>query len=729
MQNAGMEALKNFENQEIEALEKAITSGDQIYNSRFNKIPLLRENLPSSPLLALQTIVTQIHEKNRITPDPNIQNLMKAVSFSPGGDLIATGGKDNKIRLWELSGKFRGDYNNSKEIISLEFNPDGKQLAVGGENGSVKILQIPDLTLISELTKCHRDTQGIRSLSFSEDGKYLVTGGGDKVCLWNLETGNKEQDFDTNGNVYSLNLRDQTIAIAIAGTKGSIELKTLEGKSLISKELGQRVPFDISFNSKDTKLATAEKNGKITLWNWQENNSLNYLNGWDIYKEPDKNPYTKVDFFEDNLFAVYENKDLLKLLGINLENESKPEIFKEIALKGYASKQKAKDKEIENASFNLKTNKLITVAQENQARLWDFSPKSTSTPFSTGGVSLKNLTLRSDNNSNDPKTLSIVTLDEKGNVQLWSIEGREIPFKDEEKVSPSIAIGFTPESDRQIVSVNKKGVIDFLNLEGVVQNPNSIPTGQDNITSIAIHPSKKIIATGDKQGAVTFWNYKKKPTESQTMPNPNGGEVKFMSFSPNGQQFVSVGSDSAKLWNISDLENPKEVPLEAHDYRGGVSGLDINENGDIAMAATEDSKIYLFDRSGRSIEPLNTGYQKGIIDIGFGQFNENPSSWLSSARSYLATVGDDRVIKIWDYSKRQQIAEFTSEFVKVNRFSFSPDGRYIVVEGDKGKIEVFSVQPLHELLKSGCDWLDDYHSNPSRSESEVAKTCSKYVRK
>jgi WD40 repeat protein len=417
-----------------------------------------------------------------------------------------------------------------------------------------------------------------------------------------------------------------------------------------------------------------------------------------------------------------------------LENESKPEIFKEIALKGYASKQKAKDKEIENASFNLKTNKLITVAQENQARLWDFSPKSTSTPFSTGGVSLKNLTLRSDNNSNDPKTLSIVTLDEKGNVQLWSIEGREIPFKDEEKVSPSIAIGFTPESDRQIVSVNKKGVIDFLNLEGVVQNPNSIPTGQDNITSIAIHPSKKIIATGDKQGAVTFWNYKKKPTESQTMPNPNGGEVKFMSFSPDGQQFVSVGSEGVKgvkIWNISDLNDPKEVPLEAHDndYSGGVSGLDINENGDIAMAATEDSKIYLFDRSGRSIEPLNTGYEKGIIDIGFGQFNENPSSWLSSARSYLATVGDDRVIKIWDYSKRQKIAEFTSDFVKVNKFSFSPDGRSVVVEGDKGKIEVFSVQPLHELLKSGCDWLDDYHSNPSRSESEVAKTCSKYVRK
>jgi WD40 repeat protein len=728
MQNAGMEALKNFENQEIEALEKAITSGDQIYNSRFNKIPLLRENLPSSPLLALQTIVTQIHEKNRITPDPNIQNLMKAVSFSPGGDLIATGGKDNKIRLWELSGKFRGDYNNSKEIISLEFNPDGKQLAVGGENGSVKILQIPDLTLISELTKCHRDTQGIRSLSFSEDGKYLVTGGGDKVCLWNLETGNKEQDFDTNGTVFSLSLRDQTIAIAIAGTKGSIELKTLEGKSLISKELGQRVPFDISFNSKDTKLATAEKNGKITLWNWQENNSLNYLNGWDIYKEPDKNPYTKVDFFEDNLFVVYENKDLLELLKIDLENE--PEIEKRFSLKGYASKQKPKDKEIENASFNLKKNKLITVAQENQARLWDFSSKSkTKTSFSTEGGSLKNLTLRSDNNSNDPQILSIVTLDENDIVQLWSVEGRKIPFKDEEKVSPSIAIGFTPESDGQIVSVKKDGEINFLNLVGQVQYPISIPTGQNDITSIAIHPSKKIIATGNKQGAVMFWLWGKKPTQTTSMPDPNQGQVKFMSFSPDGQQFVSVGSDSAKLWNISDLENPKEVPLEAHDYRGGVSGLDINENGDIAMAATEDSKIYLFDRSGRSIEPLNTGYQKGIMDIGFGQFNENPSSWLSSARSYLATVGDDRVIKIWDYSKRQQIAEFTSEFVKVNRFSFSPDGRYIVVEGDKGKIEVFSVQPLHELLKSGCDWLDDYHSNPSRSESEVAKTCSKYVRK
>jgi WD40 repeat protein len=653
---------------------------------------------------------------------------MKAVSFTPDKDFIATGGEDNKIRLWKLSGEFITDYNNSKKIISLEFNPDGKQLAVGGESGSVKILRIPELTLIHELTKCHRDTQGIRSLSFSEDGKYLVTGGGDKVCLWNVEKGHEEKDFDTNGTVYSLNLRNQLIAIASAGKKGLIELKNLKGQNLISEELGQVFPFDISFNSEGTKLATAAKNGKIKLWKYQENHSLTDPKELDIYENPDRNPYLKINFLDDNLFVVYENKDLLELLKIDLENE--PEIEKRFSLKGYASKQKPKDKEIENASFNLKKNKLITVAQENQARLWDFSSKSkTKTSFSTEGGSLKNLTLRSDNNSNDPQILSIVTLDENDIVQLWSVEGRKIPFKDEEKVSPSIAIGFTPESDGQIVSVKKDGEINFLNLVGQVQYPISIPTGQNDITSIAIHPSKKIIATGNKQGAVMFWLWGKKPTQTTSMPDPNQGQVKFMSFSPDGQQFVSVGSDSAKLWNISDLENPKEVPLEAHDYRGGVSGLDINENGDIAMAATEDSKIYLFDRSGRSIEPLNTGYQKGIIDIGFGQFNENPSSWLSSARSYLATVGDDRVIKIWDYSKRQQIAEFTSEFVKVNRFSFSPDGRYIVVEGDKGKIEVFSVQPLHELLKSGCDWLDDYHSNPSRSESEVAKTCSKYVRK
>jgi WD40 repeat protein len=64
---------------------------------------------------------------------PAHQHTVEAVTFSPDGQLLATGSRDRTVRLWLRTG------NNLEELLTLRqpgpvigmrFHPDGQQLAV-----------------------------------------------------------------------------------------------------------------------------------------------------------------------------------------------------------------------------------------------------------------------------------------------------------------------------------------------------------------------------------------------------------------------------------------------------------------------------------------------------------------------------------------------------------------------------------------------------------------------
>ncbi len=69
-----------------------------------------------------------------------------AVRFSPRGDLLASGGKDGRVILWET-----GTWKKSKEldcsnsdVTAVEFSADGSMLSVGGEDGRLVVYSMPD---------------------------------------------------------------------------------------------------------------------------------------------------------------------------------------------------------------------------------------------------------------------------------------------------------------------------------------------------------------------------------------------------------------------------------------------------------------------------------------------------------------------------------------------------------------------------------------------------------
>ena len=76
---------------------------------------------------------------------------MRTLAFSPDGRTLASGSRDNTIRLWDVdTGRYLVTLQEHKgDVETLAFSPDGRTLASGGNN---KTLELWDTT---ELPRCH----------------------------------------------------------------------------------------------------------------------------------------------------------------------------------------------------------------------------------------------------------------------------------------------------------------------------------------------------------------------------------------------------------------------------------------------------------------------------------------------------------------------------------------------------------------------------------------------
>ena len=114
------------------------------------------------------------------------QEFYYAVAISPDGKTVVSGGRDNKVHVWNLEdGKEARTLEQGGFVNDLAYGPDGERIASAGGDKNVKLWK-NDGGLVHTLT--HPDW--VYSVSIHPDSKILASGCWDgTVRLWNIEDG------------------------------------------------------------------------------------------------------------------------------------------------------------------------------------------------------------------------------------------------------------------------------------------------------------------------------------------------------------------------------------------------------------------------------------------------------------------------------------------------------------------------------------------------------------
>lgn len=187
-------------------------------------------------------------------------NWVSTLIFVPQNNLLISGSYDRTIRIWEPeTGKELACLEGTPSLItSLALDGTGSTLAVGSHNGMISLWNVPKAKLISRF---QAQAESVASLAFTANGQFLVFGGGEQtdfdVKVWSLEQSALVQRFVGHSDIVtSVGCPPQANTVVTSSLDGT--LRTWDFKT--GKLLGQ-----ISLDGWEVVSGQLQSDGKTLL--------------------------------------------------------------------------------------------------------------------------------------------------------------------------------------------------------------------------------------------------------------------------------------------------------------------------------------------------------------------------------------------------------------------------------------------------------------------------------
>ncbi len=246
-----------------EASAKLEAEGHQVHGELLN----LSETAASAEVrLRVRYLLSAL----AVAPGIGHQGDVRCVAYSPDGVFVASGSRDNTLRLWRVSSgrtvvSFKA---HSDGVWSLAFSPDGALLASGGGDHQIRLWR-PATGEMVRVLEGHTST--IQHLAFSPDGRTLASAGGfDRtIRMWDTATGQPVDALTAHADaVLCLAYSPTGDRLASAGYDGTIHLWQSEGaKHLREISVSPAVVRAIAFAPhRGDLLVAAGDDRAIRIW-------------------------------------------------------------------------------------------------------------------------------------------------------------------------------------------------------------------------------------------------------------------------------------------------------------------------------------------------------------------------------------------------------------------------------------------------------------------------------
>jgi WD40 repeat protein len=193
---------------------------------------------------------------------------IRALAFSPDGQLVASGSEDHTVKLWEtFTGReVRTLRGHSDWVESVAFRPDGRLLASGSWDGTVRLW---DVRTGRDVDTLRGHGSAVLAVAFSPDGRLLASASTDgAIVLWDVDSGREVRRLEGHrGWVFSVVFGPDGRLLASGSRDGTVRLWDVEsGASLWVGEFHADWVRAVAFHSDGTRLFSGSDDGAIAVW-------------------------------------------------------------------------------------------------------------------------------------------------------------------------------------------------------------------------------------------------------------------------------------------------------------------------------------------------------------------------------------------------------------------------------------------------------------------------------
>jgi YD repeat-containing protein len=206
--------------------------------------------------------------------DETIQTLhgnqggIEALACDGHGRLLAAASTDGTVTIWNLeqgkcSALLRG---HSGPVSAVALSADGKFAVSGSEDGTVKLWEVSSSSAIKSL---NANTGKVFTLALSRDGRWLAWGGETNVIhIWNVDNSQEVALWEgSNTHVRCLAYSTDSSRLASGGFGKWVEIWDVSsGQKLYSLAGHGDTVEGLAFDSHDERLASSCRDGTVKVW-------------------------------------------------------------------------------------------------------------------------------------------------------------------------------------------------------------------------------------------------------------------------------------------------------------------------------------------------------------------------------------------------------------------------------------------------------------------------------